>query len=594
MTGKKMPLQAWDVLQWVMEHPAGQQREIAAGMGISLGLANKALKALSAEGWIDTDYAPTAKARALEAKSHPRRAVILAAGYGLRATPANRETPKGMIEIGGEPIAERTIRQLKEAGVEEITLVAGFMKEEYEYLADQAGVTVLFCGDYRDKNNLYSLAMAKDRLENCYIVPSDIYFFRNPFRRTELYSWYMLSKETVAEGDVRAKRDRSIVNVGEGESGNRIIGLSYLTKADAAEARKRLEEMTTGRKNSSAFWEAIVSDKKGMKIPARMAEPGDAAEINSWEQVEDLDFYRRQLPNELTEVIRGAFGVKAEEIGEIRTLKKGLSNRSFLFTVRGEEYIMRVPGEGTEHFIDRKNEAEVYEQIRGKGEDNVYFDPETGYKITRYLAGARTCDDENPAETARCMSLVRRLHEMKLRTGAKLDVFAEIEKYEALREGVPSRYRDYPQVKAAAMALRPFLEAHKGTETLVHGDCNPDNFLFHTDEKGREQTQLIDWEYAATGEPLTDVCAFILYHAHGDPKDYADRITDSYFPEGCGHETRLKVYALAALWALDTSNWCEYKMRLGAELGDFPLIQYRYAKAFIRIFEEERKADVQS
>ena len=156
-----MTIQEMDVLQYLLEHNIHQQRDIAAGLEISLGIANKALRALIKDGWIDENYFPTEKARALERQRRPKRAIILAAGYGMRMIPINREMPKGLIEINDEPIIEHTIRQIREAGIKEIILVTGFMKERYEYLADRYGVTPLYCRDYTTKNNLYTLACAE-------------------------------------------------------------------------------------------------------------------------------------------------------------------------------------------------------------------------------------------------------------------------------------------------------------------------------------------------------------------------------------------------------------------------------------------------
>ena len=42
----------------------------------------------------------------------PQRAIILAAGVGMRMVPINTEMPKGLIEVNGEPLIERIIKQL--------------------------------------------------------------------------------------------------------------------------------------------------------------------------------------------------------------------------------------------------------------------------------------------------------------------------------------------------------------------------------------------------------------------------------------------------------------------------------------------------
>ena len=412
-----MTIQEQDVLQYLLENSINQQRDIAAGLDVSLGIANKALRALIKEGWIDENYFPTEKARALERKSRPKRAIILAAGYGMRMIPINREMPKGLIEINGEPIIEHTI--------------------------------------YTTKNNLYTLACAAEYLEDAYIVPCDVYFYKSPFRKTELYSWYMLSTEQIEEGEIRTTRSREIVEVDPGETGNRIIGLSYLTAEDARKAKGRLGELTAERKNSALYWEAVITEKKHMTIPARLVSPADAVEINTYEQLREIEYYNPQLQNDVIDVIRKVFNVRFEEIRDITVVKKGLTNRSFLFTVHGTRYVMRIPGEGTENLVDRAAEGRVYELLKGKDicDDNVYFDSKSGYKIAKFLENSRESNHLDPADVKRCMQLIRKVHEEKLQTPAKLDLWEIVDYYESLWNGEPSIYRDYEQVKQAAMNM---------------------------------------------------------------------------------------------------------------------------------------------
>ena len=54
-------------------------------------------------------------------------AVILAAGSAARLAPLSFEKPKAMFKVRGEVLIERMIRQLKEAGIEDITIVVGYM-----------------------------------------------------------------------------------------------------------------------------------------------------------------------------------------------------------------------------------------------------------------------------------------------------------------------------------------------------------------------------------------------------------------------------------------------------------------------------------
>ena len=68
----------------------------------------------------------TKKAENEMEEKRPKNAVILAAGFGMRMVPINVEVPKGILEVHGEPLIERLIRQLLEAGVKEIDIVVEY------------------------------------------------------------------------------------------------------------------------------------------------------------------------------------------------------------------------------------------------------------------------------------------------------------------------------------------------------------------------------------------------------------------------------------------------------------------------------------
>lgn len=286
-------------------------------------------------------------------------------------------------------------------------------------------------------------------------------------------------------------------------------------------------------------------------------------------------------------VIGKALRTRPEEITGVSALKKGMTNRSFLFSCRGEPYIIRVPGVGTGRLISRRQEAEVYRVVRGRNicEDVLYIDPDSGYKISRFLPGARTCDPLNQADTARCMEKLREFHRLGLRVNHEFDLFAHISFYESLWEGVPSAYPDYRETKDGVFRLRPFLDAHAGEKTLTHIDAVPDNFLFSPDGRGGEELRLIDWEYAAMHDPHVDVAMFCIYAMYN--RDQADRLISQYFTGGCPSLTRIKIYGYIAACGLLWSNWCEYKRSLGVEFGDYAREQYRYARDYCGVVRRE-------
>ena len=130
------------------------------------------------------------------------------------------------------------------------------------------------------------------------------------------------------------------------------------------------------------------------------------------------------------------------------------------------------------------------------------------------------------------------------------------------------------------------IAAHAGEKVLTHIDAVPDNFLF-VEKDGKEEIRLIDWEYAGMQDPHVDVAMFCIYSLYN--KRQVDRLIAAYFTEGCDDATRIKIYCYIAACGLLWSNWCEYKRNLGVEFGEYSLRQYRYAKDYYRIVQEELK-----
>ena len=90
-------------------------------------------------------------------------AILLAAGMSSRFLPLSLERPKGLLTVKGERMIERQIRQLREAGIRDITVVLGYMHEKFEYLKDQYGVRLVVNEEYLTKNNTSSLMLTLDQ-----------------------------------------------------------------------------------------------------------------------------------------------------------------------------------------------------------------------------------------------------------------------------------------------------------------------------------------------------------------------------------------------------------------------------------------------
>ena len=165
------------------------QRALAAQTDMSLGKVNQTVSALTEAGLLDGGRITAAGEEAL-APYRVKNAVIMAAGMSTRFAPLSYEKPKALLRVKGELLIEREIRQLQEAGIRDITLVVGYMKEKMFYLAEKFGVDIVVNPDYYRYNNTSTLMLVADRLENTYICSSDDYFAENPFEPFVYRAYY--------------------------------------------------------------------------------------------------------------------------------------------------------------------------------------------------------------------------------------------------------------------------------------------------------------------------------------------------------------------------------------------------------------------
>lgn len=581
-----MNIQESDILRTLYYKPFVSQRKLSEVSGHSLGVVNRSLKQLMLDGYLNGSMQLTAKAKETIKNCAPQNAIILAAGFGMRMVPINLSTPKALIEVNGERLIDRLITQLRAVGVKDIKVVVGFMKDSFEYLIDEFGVELVFNPEYSSYNNLHSLSLVSDYIHNTYIIPSDIWCGNNPFSDTELFSWYMVSDYSTEDSSVRVNRKNELVTISGKETGNAMVGISYLLEPEAAIVRERLKAFDNDA-HANDFWEVSLNNNDRMILHAKVVCSSEIYEINTYEQLREIDSGSNNLRSEAISTISTVFGCKDTDIMDISVLKKGMTNRSFLFSVNGSKYIMRIPGEGTDQLINRRHEAEVFKTISGLGlcDDPIYINPDNGYKITKFLDGVRVCNDADVKDLEKCMEKLRGFHEMKLKVPHIFDIFGQIDFYESLWDGSPSIYKDYSKTKENVLSLRHFIDGLGKDWCLTHIDSVCDNFLFYTPKgESNEKLQLTDWEYSGMQDPHVDIAMFAIYSLYN--KQQADQLIDIYFENKCDHETRAKVYAYIAACGLLWSNWCEYKRKLGVEFGEYSLRQYRYAKDFYRYAKE--------
>ncbi len=575
----------------IKEHPDCTQRSLATLLDLSLGTVNADIKECISKGFLATS-ADLKGYRLTEAGQHyldrfkVNGAIMLAAGLGSRFVPMTFDTPKGLLEVFGERMVERQICQLKEAGIDDITIVVGYLKEKFEYLTDKYGVKLLYNPEYAKKNTIATLYHAKELLRgrNMYVLASDNWIRSNMYHAWECDPWYA---STYMEGETSEwvltyNKGGRITDITIGGFDAWVMyGPAYFSKEFSEQFIPLLEEAYHTPGKEDYYWENILKDNIDRLRIYINRQPSD--QIYEFENIEELrsfdPSYQDNSDNQALLLISRLFDVPVSSIYDIECLKAGMTNDSFLFRIGDEHYVCRIPGKGTSFLVNRQQEAAVYEAIKplNISEEVIYLDPVTGYKISRYYDDSRTADASSPEDMAKCMDLLHTLHDAGIKVDHSFDIRERINFYDGLciSHG-GTLFEDYAKVRAWMDELMDRLDNLNRPRTLCHIDSITDNFLFLTDGT----VKLIDWEYAGMCDPLMDVamCAIFSYYN----EDEANKLLSMYLKREPSPEETLVFYSFMALGGFLWSLWAVYKAALGSEYGDYTLKMYHYAKEYYR------------
>jgi len=403
------------------------QREIAKGLDLSLGKVNHLVTEAERLGWINSDYSLTEKGIAELEPYRVQNAIIMAAGMSTRFAPLSYESPKGLLVVKGERLIERQICQLREAGIDKITVIVGYMKEMMFYLADKFGVDIVVNEDYYRYNNCSSLMLVREQLGNTYICSSDNYFTENPFEEY-VYRGYYATVFADGETDEYCVEKETNGFISEVTVGGKntwcMLGHVYFDREFSKKFVRILENEFQHAAFKEQLWEEYYyRHLDELKLEARHYSADVIKEFDSLADLREFDEqYLMHTNSKILLNICKILSVTPAEITHIKPIKDGLTNTSFRFECKGESYVYRHPGKGTEEYINRLSEAASMRVAAELGIDQTFvaMDENEGWKISKFIENARLLDYENEEDVdAVVVGLDRQLTYDKLAIAAK-------------------------------------------------------------------------------------------------------------------------------------------------------------------------------
>ena len=252
-------------------------------------------------------------------------AIIMAAGTASRFAPLSYEKPKALIEVRGEVLIERQIRQLREAGIEEVVVVTGYEAEQFEYLKDKYGVVLINNPDYLTRNNNSSIYAAREYIKNSYICSSDNYFLDNPFENEVDESYYAavyMEGETgewcISEEDGLIKD----VKVG-GQDSWVMLGHVFWSESFSRNFLHILEDEYEWPETADKLWETIYIEHIN-ELPMKIRKyPADFIfEFDTLDELREFDdSYINNTRSEILTKIAGELGVEEKDIVKVKAFK---------------------------------------------------------------------------------------------------------------------------------------------------------------------------------------------------------------------------------------------------------------------------------
>ena len=209
-------------------------------------------------------------------------------------------------------------------------------------------------------------------------------------------------------------------------------------------------------------------------------------------------------------LFEGAMGVYPDFVEPMNGAR---TNINYHVIASNTSYAMRIPGEGTNGYIDRSCEIANLRKVSKTFDfvpDVLYADAETGLLVCEYLTGARGLsleDTGNDNVIAGTAGRLAQLHFSRLKFGNIFDLSRTKARYQELLDS--TGYELPTDIVRNSSALEAALTEYEGRYGKRLAPCHIDPNMANFMERDGAYF-LVDWEYSGMCNPLFDVANMVM------------------------------------------------------------------------------------
>ena len=284
----------FDVLTYLECHKGKtNQRSIAEETAMSVGSVNRILASLVDLGYV-REYEVTESGLAILEPYRVKRAVFLAAGFGSRLRPLTLKTPKPLICVNGVRIIDTLLDAVIAAGIEEIIVVRGYFKEQFNQLKVKYPM-IRFIDNpyYGETNNICSALYARHFLQNAYVFESDLVLFNPKLIRKYEYASNYLGVPVERTDDWCFDLKNKVISklsIG-GLNCYHMFGISYWNAEDGKKLSRDIRQVFTMPGGKERFWDQVALEYciQNYHVEVRTCTFDDIAEIDTYSDLRKVD-----------------------------------------------------------------------------------------------------------------------------------------------------------------------------------------------------------------------------------------------------------------------------------------------------------------